>query len=97
RSSDLFFKMPPIDIQGCMRWKWPSAIGIFFQKNGLPEAVHFFQMFRPFIAYPCLKYRSQQFIFPHLPVKLIYQKFYIVKGFYVGIFVHTCKGKVSCK
>ena len=62
----------------CMWRKRAAEIGLFFQKNGLPEPVHFFQVLWPFILNDCIKNRGKQRVSFYLSIKLIYYQFYIV-------------------
>ncbi len=54
-----------------MRWKWATKVGMFIQKDGLPKAIHLFQMLGPSVLDAFLKNWSKKTVLTDSAVKLI--------------------------
>lgn len=59
--------------------KRTPVIGVFFEEDGLPEAVHLFQVLGPAILNSFVKNVSQEFVFPYAAIKIVDQKLDVVQ------------------
>src|SRR5690242_7804965 len=66
--------------------KRATKISMVFKQNCLPESVHFGKMLWPSVLYFFIKYWPDQLVFSHFIIKSIYQKFNVIKRFYIVFF-----------